>query len=646
MPSCRCDWRRLTAPDLSDTLFTRPVSLSLDRLGYHRIHYAAFRGQSQDVEFLVRLGVPVDLQDVHGSTPLQGAFANRHYNVAAFLLQQGADVNAQDFDGLTALHLAVTDYHSETAQLLLAYDADPNIRDYVRMETPLNRLMSWNRHKRGKDIVDLLISAGADTEIPNVNGGTPLINAIGNPYSLGMFKRLHQLGANMNARDASGMTILHRIALRGEKDFISYLSDIEITIDTSIQDHTGRTALQILQDRRRGYTPEIFRGVDCDHQVEALLAGPDYAAPSQALESSIEGPISVRHRDGGEPQSMSEVIEPQPNRNWDYASLITGSAEDPLDAVTLQCEVYFGISAAASLLYEDEKFQRALEACLKDPWADYHGSRSLLRRCLLEFSAQLESEAETLLEKEVAAFLARYCARIFDAIQFRLRLPLGPPHNYRSELIEDLKEEDDDDERVPGEERVLDEPPNIRHENSKEFILSSNAFTRLLEGLCMKPRFTAAARQISGKATTTEGFNDAALKFHLDSLLSELDHAQPEKLDVQYEVSVPLLDSVKIFIEDRNVISWDRSPLGKPRRALDAGYVRMSWVCVSRLTTRAKIWKHRTDMCMIELWEAKKRDCARCLRGRAFEACQTPVLHHAKHHACRAGAEQSGNYHI
>lgn len=131
---------------------------------------------------------------------------------------------------------------------------------------------------------------------------------------------------------------------------------------------------------------------------------------------------------------------------------------------------------------------------------------------------------------------------------------------------------------------MTDPSPNIRHSNSKEFILSSNAFTRLLEGLCMKPSFTADARRTRGKTTATEGLSDPALKVHLDSLLSELDHAQPKKLDVQYEVSTSLLDSVKIWIEDAQAIPWDWSPLGKPRRTLDAGYARISWVCVSRLT--------------------------------------------------------------
>lgn len=103
------------------------------------------------------------------------------------------------------------------------------------------------------------------------------------------------------------------------------------------------------------------------------------------------------------------------------------------------------------------------------------------------------------------------------------------------------------DESVIDEERVPDETPSIRHEHSKEFILSSNAFARLLGSLRMKPSFAAAARRISEKTTAIEGFSEPALKFHLDAILSELDYAQPENLDVQYEVSISLLDSVKIF---------------------------------------------------------------------------------------------------
>jgi hypothetical protein len=63
-------------------------------------------------------GVPVDIVDADGSTPLLYAAIFGQADAAEYLLDCGADVNARDGGGDTPLRVADPDAYPELAQLL------------------------------------------------------------------------------------------------------------------------------------------------------------------------------------------------------------------------------------------------------------------------------------------------------------------------------------------------------------------------------------------------------------------------------------------------------------------------------------------------------------------------------------------------
>ncbi|KAF2760464.1 ankyrin [Pseudovirgaria hyperparasitica] len=98
-----------------------------------------------------------------------------HIKALKYLLDLGADPNALDQDGATPLHVASSDHYGrpgffapQCCKVLLDNGADPNIVDNAGL-VPLNRA------RDGRDIVGILLEAGANSQAGNKN---VLISAI------------------------------------------------------------------------------------------------------------------------------------------------------------------------------------------------------------------------------------------------------------------------------------------------------------------------------------------------------------------------------------------------------------------------------------------------------------------------------------
>jgi ankyrin repeat protein len=103
----------------------------------------------------------------------------------------------------------------------------------------------------------LLIAAGANVELPNVNGITPLMAAAGNAQSKidtrGRYKTedeaiqaidlLLAAGARVDARDAQGQTALFGAATRGWNGVVRKLAGSGAQLD--LKDARGRNAADI-----------------------------------------------------------------------------------------------------------------------------------------------------------------------------------------------------------------------------------------------------------------------------------------------------------------------------------------------------------------------------------------------------------------
>jgi len=129
---------------------------------------AAYNGKNLPVATALASGVPVDQPDKDGNSPLMLAAYNGHTETIQILLNAGADITLRDSNGRTALMFASTGPFPASVRLLLENGAEINAADSVENFTPLMFAASEGL----SPIVDILLDAGADPSMKDVDGDT------------------------------------------------------------------------------------------------------------------------------------------------------------------------------------------------------------------------------------------------------------------------------------------------------------------------------------------------------------------------------------------------------------------------------------------------------------------------------------------
>ncbi len=143
------------------------------------IYEAAMVGSVGRITHYLDSGVRVNDRDPDsGMTALHYAALKGKTRAVKFLIARGADVNVADPSGDTPLHLAAGGGHADVADILLSKGADINALGEHYRYTPLNTALRAMEMRHGRvntrDVVRLLISRGADPNIRDVSKMTPL----------------------------------------------------------------------------------------------------------------------------------------------------------------------------------------------------------------------------------------------------------------------------------------------------------------------------------------------------------------------------------------------------------------------------------------------------------------------------------------
>lgn len=180
------------------------------------LHWAAWTGDTTEVQAALARGEDVNTPDPQGYSALTGAAAKGHVETVRLLLQSGADPNLGGPSGSTPLMSAATFGLVETVRLLLEYGADVNARGFGG-ETALLRVSCVHdvteeeRHARIRQTATALIEAGSDVNVANRRGTTPLMHFMRPEYT-DVVRLLLARGADVNARDAGGKTVMSQAA--------------------------------------------------------------------------------------------------------------------------------------------------------------------------------------------------------------------------------------------------------------------------------------------------------------------------------------------------------------------------------------------------------------------------------------------------
>ncbi len=286
--------------------------------GLSAISYAARDGRMEAVQALVEGGANVNqVTGSEKSSPMVLALINGHYDVAKYLLDHGADVNLANNDGLAPLFAVVdmrfavvgwvpnpkTDREKtdglDLMKAMIAKGANVNQRLVRKLwfrpnshntqwvnsagATPL-----WRAAESSDvDAMKVLAAAGADPNIPTLDGDTPLIVATGIGWAAGQSQNapgkwmdtvkylVEDLKADVNAHDFADYTPLHGAAFRGDNEMVQYLVDHGAAPSLTVKSNRG----QAPSDMANG--PIVNADLPIEHpETVALLVKLGAPAPS------------------------------------------------------------------------------------------------------------------------------------------------------------------------------------------------------------------------------------------------------------------------------------------------------------------------------------------------------------------------------
>jgi ankyrin repeat protein len=222
---------------------------------------AAASGDALAVDKLIELGLPIEVTDAQGATPLLRAAGNGHPSVVTCLLERGADPARTAASGATALSAAVSARQDSTVEVLLQHGVSADQRlsgggtvlmvaaglgypQFVgqllahgaqvdtadehgtrALHAAAQYAFASHEVERARRTLEALLEAGASVNACNAAGQTALtllLGACAEPRSsanqqqlVALLPLLLKRGADVDAQDKRGVGALHACAMHG-----------------------------------------------------------------------------------------------------------------------------------------------------------------------------------------------------------------------------------------------------------------------------------------------------------------------------------------------------------------------------------------------------------------------------------------------
>ena len=247
-----------------------------DEEGVTPLMRAASAGRGEVVSVLVASGAEVDAKTNGGVTPLMMAALGGYADAVAPLLAK-ANPNAKDNQGRTALMAAATSGNAAVVDALIAAGAEIAAADaagstaltYASAEGKAAVIVALQRRGARPGDNDMLLAAGqCNTDIvrsylgagmkPTIErGGTTLLHAAAGNNCADTVQLLIERGAQTNVKDGDGWTPLIKAAQGGFIEVVRVL--LAHDADISIADGNGRTAWTYAAMGNHTEIAELFR---------------------------------------------------------------------------------------------------------------------------------------------------------------------------------------------------------------------------------------------------------------------------------------------------------------------------------------------------------------------------------------------------
>lgn len=288
-----------------------------DERGRTAVMAATHTNRVEAVRALIEAGADINIRDNLLDNPFLYASAEGLYEIVKLTIEAGADTRLTNRFGGTALIPACERGHVEIVrELLTRTDVDVNHVNDLGWTALLEAIILSDGGPRHQEIVQLLMDHGANINIPDGNGVTPLQHARARGFQeierilltasatrdvqliraaetgdLEAVKRLVAAGASVHAQDENGKTALVAAAYRNDLPIVDVL--IEAGADVNKQDDTKQSAYLIATSE--GYLELLQR---------TFKAGADVHS-----KDSYNGTGLIRAADRGHVEIIQELIK-------------------------------------------------------------------------------------------------------------------------------------------------------------------------------------------------------------------------------------------------------------------------------------------------------------------------------------------------
>ena len=191
---------------------------------YSGLFAAAAKGKVQEIGVLVSSGIDLNARDGFGQTALMVAAHLKQFESAKALIKAGADLNALDSESYDVITIAAVANNLPMMNLAIESGGDAKL-----MTSPYDgTALIASAHLGHVEIVRSLLKAGAPLDHINNLKWTALIEAIvlgdgGNNHQL-IVQDLIKAGADLNLADGNGDTPLSLAHQRGYTAMIKMLA--------------------------------------------------------------------------------------------------------------------------------------------------------------------------------------------------------------------------------------------------------------------------------------------------------------------------------------------------------------------------------------------------------------------------------------
>ena len=345
--------------------------------------FAAIKvGDVERILLLGRAGVSMEKQAPDGNPPLHAAIRQAQWPAAIALLNHVGNLNAENAAGQVPLELALKNGGPAFANTMLTRGAKTEFR--INGEPALIALTKSD----DASSVELLLKHGANTDVSNDGGETPLYLAIGidHPELLDL---LYNAGVNPNGTAPQGQPLLNFLIELHEKGGLAEPRTLKLVkqllengADPEVAGLDGLRPLQhSIKKGLKSVTAEFLRSVkNVENSLWLALEKADYSCAKTLVEMGAD-PNQSRH-DGETP--LIAMIRAD---NLDMVHFLMDHGADPLLlAPEGQAAIPMSIAMrhdAITLALIEHKRAPALDTYLITPASQ--AFRKLFRSALLDF---------------------------------------------------------------------------------------------------------------------------------------------------------------------------------------------------------------------------------------------------------------------